>query len=108
MEKLKKLPPEIRTHIYTYDDTFRQRFTHLVLPQMLCAVRDRIYMHLLSFPDGDYGGLYQYITQDYFPLCLFYNHKKFYQLDKKFFNHYFRKLMLTESQGFYLRYSYTF
>lgn len=104
MDILKQLPQEIKTHIYSYDDTYRQRFTHLVLPQMIGAVRDRIYHHLLSFPDDDYNSLYYYITQDSFPLFLFYNHKKFYQLDKKFFNHYFRKLMVTESQGFYMRY----
>jgi len=103
---LKNLPTEISGHIYSYDNTYRRFFKGIVLPHMLEAVRDKIYRHLLTFADYDCNGLYKYITEDHFPLFLFYNHDKFYQLDKKFFNHYFRKLMLFNNQGYYLPYYY--
>lgn len=104
---LKHLPREITELIYTYDNTYHEKFKYEVLPQMIMVIRNKIYGKLITFADSDYTSLYDFISQDHFPLFLFYNHNKFYQLDKKFFNNYFKRLMLNY-QGFYLQYTYPF
>lgn len=89
---LYQLPDHLIHMIYTYDDTYRKYFLHTVIPQLLLHIRQINYTKLLAV-EGDFQAVNDLLLNQDFPFWLFIHDRKFLAIDKKYFNHFFKRFM---------------
>lgn len=89
---MKGLPKELVIQIYEYDDTYRKIFLHKVIPSLLRKIRDMNYNKLIQV-ERSFEATQNLLMNTDFPFWLFIYNRKFHTIDKKYFNHYFTKMM---------------
>lgn len=92
MKLLKQLPTDIVLLIFEYDSTYRIFFTTTVLPSLLAYIRDLNYCKLVAF-ENNFPALNDLLLKHDFPFWLFVYNDKFHQIDTKYFNHFFRRIL---------------